>query len=128
MRPSSKLSTIKTAQKESSILKILSGLFEEMIRENAHLNGWYITRVQLSPGKTVVYVYIYSAAGSSAFSHVMEDIKIYKPSMRKALATGLQKRFTPDIVFMFDEQLEKTLHMENLLDLVKEETHGRNDT
>jgi ribosome-binding factor A len=121
MRISSKLSTIKTAQKESAILRILSTLFEEAIRENQELQGWYATRVQLSQGKSVAYVYIYSEGSTLTFSAILEKIKIYKPSMRKALATELQKRYTPDIVFVFDEQLKKTLHMERLLDLVKNE-------
>lgn len=121
MKISSKLSAIKTAQRESVLLRILGVLFEEAVRENADFQGWYITRVQLSQGKTVVYVYLYSEEGAAAFAPILEKIKIYKPSMRKALATELQKRFTPDIVFVFDEKMKKTLHMDNLLDAVKQE-------
>lgn len=124
MRISSKLSSIKTAQKESSILRILSVLFEEAVRENRELQGWYITRAQLSSGKTVIYVHVYSEQGEQAFGTVLEKIKIYKPSMRKSLASELQKRYTPDIVFVFDEDLKKTMHMEKLLDTVKEDANA----
>lgn len=126
MRISSKLSSIKTAQKESSILRILSVLFEEAVRENSDLQGWYATRAQLSQGKALVYVYLYSEGGESSFADILEKVKIYKPSMRKALATELQKRYTPDIVFAFDEQLKRSLHMERLLDSVKNETQDLN--
>lgn len=122
MRISSRLSSIKTAQKESSILRIISVLFEEAVRESNELEGWYVTRVQLSAGKTVAYVYLYSEKGSEAFKTALEKIKVYKPSMRKALATELQKRYTPDIVFSFDGQLKKAMRIEKLLDSVKEET------
>lgn len=128
MRISSKLSSIKTAQKESVILRILGVLFEEAVRESLALQGWYVTRAELSPGKTVVNIYVYSEDGESIFKDILEKIKIYKPSMRKALATELQKRYTPDIVFAFDEQLKRTLHMERLLDRVKEESKDVNDS
>ena len=123
MKTFSKLSAIKTAQKESVIFRILGVMFEEAVRENHELQGWYVTRVQLSQGKTPAYVYVYSEEGSEKFAEILEKIKIYKPSMRKALATELQKRFTPDVIFVFDEQLKKTLHMERLLDRVKTETN-----
>ena len=44
--------------------------------------------------------------------------------MRKSLASELQKRYTPDIVFVFDEDLKKTMHMEKLLDTVKEDANA----
>lgn len=129
MKTFSKLSTIKRAQRESVMFRILGVMFEEAVRENHDLEGWYVTRVDLSQGKTVAYVYVYSEAGDAKFSSTLEKIKIYKPSMRKALATELQKRFTPDIIFIFDEQLKKTLHMERLLDKVKSESEeGKSDS
>lgn len=120
-RTSSKLSSIKTAQKESAILRVVSPLFEDALRDNPDLNTWHISRIQLSPGKSVAYVYLYSLDDSQDFDTALGKIKLYKPSMRKALADELQKRYTPDIVFMFDEQLQRTLRMEKLLDTVKDQ-------
>jgi ribosome-binding factor A len=120
-RPFSKVSSIKTAQKESAIFRIISPLFDEAIRENPDLQGWHVSRVELSPGKAVAYVYVYTHHEKHDFKTTLETIKLYKPSMRKALADELQKKYTPDIIFTFDEQLQRTLHMEQLLDSVKEE-------
>jgi ribosome-binding factor A len=121
LRPLSKTSSIKTAQKESAILRIISPLFDETVRENPDLQGWHVSRVQLSQGKAVAYVYVYTLQDEHDFKTALATIKLYKPSMRKALADELQKKYTPDIIFTFDEQLQRTLHMERLLDMVKSE-------
>jgi ribosome-binding factor A len=117
-KPHSRTSNIRRAQKESAIFRLLSSLVHEATLEKPALAGMYVNRVELSPGKTVATAYIYSAQGKDHFQALLHELTLFKPSMRKALAQELQSRYTPDIVFRFDEQLQKTLHIENLLDTV----------
>jgi len=119
-RPQSRLSSIKTAQKESVIFRVMSALVHQASLENPRLEGWYVNRAELSPGKSVCYVYLYSARGIDGFDEARKELVLYKPSMRKSLATEMNARYTADIVFLFDEQLDKTLHIERLLTTVKE--------
>jgi ribosome-binding factor A len=121
IRSDSRLPTIKTAQKEAAIFRIIGPLFQEAVRENAALEGIFVTRVELSSGKSTCYIYCYTALGKDKFKEALQELKLFKPSMRKALSIELNARYTPDIVFVFDTQLEKTMHMELLLDAVKQE-------
>ena len=58
------------------------------------------------------------------FSELLPELKFYKPSMRKALAGIIQKRYTPDIKFLFDENREKVDHVNTLLDKVQKRDKG----
>lgn len=127
VRSPHRTSSIKTAQKESVILRTVSSLFHEASLESPSIDGLFVTRVALTPGKSVCYIYLYSAQGEEHFRKALEDLKIYKPSMRKALSQTLNGRYTPDIVFAFDEQMEKTLRIESLLDEAKEEVESHGD-
>lgn len=114
IRPS-RISDIKKAQKEAAIFRIISVMVHEATLEVPALAGLFVNRVELSPGKSVVHVYLYTAQGKAAFTEQLPALTLYKPSMRKALATQLSARYAADIVFRFDEQLDKTLHVEKLL-------------
>jgi ribosome-binding factor A len=115
-RYASSSSSIKRAQRESTIKKIVGELMIEVTRELPALEGLFVNRVELSPGKSVCYVYLYSHHGKEHFMGLFEELKLFKPSIRKSLADSLPTRYAADIVFHFDEQLEKSLHLEALID------------
>ncbi len=113
--------TIKIAQKEKLLFREISSLFMKASMDDPKLRGFTITRVELSADKGFCSVYFYTPDGKEVFHEQLETLKLYKPSLRKALS-GLKSRYTPDLVFKFDEQFEKQMRIENLLDKVKQET------
>lgn len=117
----SSVSDIKRAQKESALLKIISNLFLVTIRDDSRIQDIFVNRVELSPDKGSCYVYFYSVKGEAYFKEMLEILKLYKPSLRKAIATTMQSRYTPELIFKFDVQFEKTLKIEQLIDKVKGE-------
>lgn len=114
-----KISSIKRAQKASLLLRTISALLLETARDNPALVGLTITRVELSPDKGSVHVYFYTDKGLAGFKETLQDLKLYKPSLRAALARSIAGRYTPEITFKFDETFEKTQRLEHLLDAIK---------
>lgn len=120
-------SDIKRSQKESLLLRIISQLYHQVSQDDKVLQQAYVTRVQLSPSKTVCTVYFYMAQGEDAFKKISSRIALYKPSMRKALAQEINGRYTCELAFRYDTQFEKTQKVERLLDSLAE-THEIHDS
>jgi ribosome-binding factor A len=111
---------IKRAQKESVLLRLISELFIQASLEDPELQGIFVSRVALSPDKGVCTVYFYTAEGKQAFEERLNRLKLYKPSLRKAIAHAIQARYTVELIFKFDEQVEKQHKIEKLIDSLKE--------
>lgn len=118
---SASVSDIKRAQKESLLLREISQLFLQASIDEKALQGLSINRVKLSPDKGVCTVYFYTPQGQKFFDEVLPILKLYKPSLRKALSSQIRSRYTPELIFRYDEQYEKIMHIENLLEKVKKE-------
>ena len=87
--------------------------------EDPELKNLYINRISLSDKGGMCTVYFYSSLGEEEFDRVFEQLKLYKPSLRKAIAVRVPNRYTPDLFFKFDEQLKKQLEIEYLIERVK---------
>lgn len=116
-----KTSDIKRAQKASLLLKTISHLYATASQDNKELLGVYITRVELSANKSICYVYFYTPDGPAVFKEKLHHLKLYKPSLRNALAKGISNRYTPEVFFKFDEQQEKIDRIEALFEKVKKD-------
>jgi ribosome-binding factor A len=112
---------IKKAQKESVLLREIAGLFVHIMIDDPRLEGLFINRVQLSPDGGMCHIYFYTSKGKDDFFERLEILKLYKPSLRKAIAHKLQARYTPNLVFEFDAQFEKEQKMNDLMNKLKEE-------
>ncbi|HJM69178.1 MAG TPA: ribosome-binding factor A [Candidatus Babeliales bacterium] len=112
---------IKRKQKESLLLKEISKLFFELALDNSDFQSLFINKVVLSPDKALCSVYFYSPRGIEFFKQQLEKLKLFKPSLRKALSQKINSRRVPQIVFVFDSQLEKQEQVEHLLDKIKQE-------
>jgi len=117
----SNLSHIKRSQKESLLLKEISKMILELSLDDTELSGLYINRVELSKNKGACLVYFYDPQGPAIFEAKRKRLILYKPSLRKAIATTLDGRYTPEIVFMYDHQFEKQQRIENLIEQVKKD-------
>ncbi len=116
-----KLSTIKRAQKESLLLREIKNLFVQLVMDNKELAPLTIHRVELSKNKSTCYVYFYCAEGEKLFQSLFNTLILYKPSLRAALAQSIRSRYVPEIKFKFDNQFQKEKTILDLLDKVKGE-------
>ena len=116
-----RVSEIKRAQRESLLSKKIASLLSTIALDDPRIAGLMLNRVQLSPDKGVATLYFYTPEGQEAFREKLEILILYKPSIRSALAKLIPSRYTPDLVFKYDAQFEKELHINLLLDTLKDE-------
>lgn len=113
------IDSIKRAQKESLYFRVIAKLFSQAALDDSELRNIYMTRVTLNRDKSICYVYFSSDSGREHFEKVLQQLKLYKPSLRKAVASEIRSKRIPQIVFKYDEQLEKQLKIENLIEKIK---------
>lgn len=113
--------SFKKAQKEKLLLRAISELFYRTASEDPELHGLSISRVELTPDKGHVLVFFYTPEGKEIFDSKLERLKLYKPSLRAALASEIPSRYTPDIRFMYDATYEQQRRVEEILLKVSEE-------
>ena len=118
---SKSLRETRRAQKESLFRKELSKIFLDIKLNDPTFEGIFINKVKLSPDKSVVNVFFYTAQGFGYFKKKLPFLILYKPSIRKALSQIISSRYTPNIVFKYDKSFEKQCEIETLLDKIKEE-------
>jgi ribosome-binding factor A len=111
----------KRAQKEKLILREVARLYAQTSADDAELKGLFINRVEMSDDKSICDVYFFAEDGKAFFDARLDRLRLYKPSLRKALADELQFRYVPDLRFRFDSQFEKQRSIELLLDKIKKE-------
>lgn len=115
-------SHIKREQKKSLYLRELSTLYYGITQEEPQLNGVFISKVDLSADGGICYVYFAATSeGEKQFKLALERLKLYKPSMRSALAKKIPGRYTPDLLFLYDTTFEKERRIHELLDSIKED-------
>jgi ribosome-binding factor A len=114
-------SSIKRAQRESLLFKTISKHMLAISLEDTRLQQLTVNRVQLSADKGLCFVFFYSPEGEAVYTELLPILTQYKSALRKALAKELQARYTPELAFAYDTQLEKQVRIERLLDKVKEE-------
>lgn len=119
---SSSIHNVKRAQKESLLFREISSLFLQASLDDPKLRSVSLTRVALSPDKGHCTIFCYTSEGKEYFQHELLPILMqYKPSLRKALSSSIQLRYTPELSFAYDAQLEKQLRIETLIEQVKSE-------
>ena len=119
--------TIKREQKRSLLLKSISELVRQVAADEPALLPLFVTRIELSRDTGVCYVYFSTHTDRNAFEEGLKILKLYKPSMRKALAGAIQSRYVPQLVFKYDESKEKERRVTNLLDKVQRELEDGED-
>ncbi|HXW85945.1 MAG TPA: ribosome-binding factor A [Candidatus Bathyarchaeia archaeon] len=118
MNPS-KLRSIKHAQRESFFLKEISQFFLPIILDNPSLQSLCISRVALSSDKGLVAIYFYSPQGQPFFEQKLSELILYKPSLRAALAKIFHGPYAPELVFRYDETLDKERKINELIEQLK---------
>ncbi len=120
-------SLIKREQRKSFLLRELSTMLHTLCEDEPKLSPLFISKVNLSDDGGICYVYMSATpldptvTSKKLFEELVPSLILYKPSMRKSLAGVLQKRYVPDIKFLFDENREKVDKINELLDRVQQE-------
>ncbi len=112
---------IKHAQRESVLLHKIGQFFIQIMQDAPELQKLSITRVQLSPEKGMCTIFFHALGGLSEYEALRSRLVLYKASLRKALSQAINGRYTPELRFAYDAQLDKQRHMDDIIDKLKRE-------
>ena len=128
MIPSRKNHEIKREQKKSLFIREISQIIQLIAETEPLVAKVYPTRLDFSNDYGICYVYLstFDEFSEEIFAKSLEVLKLYKPSIRKELATRLNPRYTPNIVFLYDKVREKQSKIDNLLDKVRDDLVAKN--
>lgn len=113
-------SDIKKAQREKFLLREVSQLLLEASKDDPRLQKAQISRIQLSPDKSHCTIYFYMPEGEKVFQEILEVLKLYRPSLRSALAKSMSTKYIPELIFSYDTLYEKQERIHLLLDELKQ--------
>lgn len=112
---------IKHAQRESFLYHEIASLITRLFADEPLLANLFINRVKLSPDRGLCTVYFYSPQGEQDFNDKLATLKLYKPSIRSAVAKAMQSRYTPEIRFSYDTSYDKQRQIDDLIEQLKDE-------
>lgn len=119
---------IKREQKKSLFLRHITNILQTLAQDEPVVAKVYPTRVDFSADTGMCYVYFAtfdtSQDAQEAFNDALKVLKLYKGSLRTALAKQINGRYTPDLIFLFDTTTEKVRKINELLDKVQEDLHN----
>lgn len=111
--------TIKEEQRKSFYMRHIAQLLLSAAADEPSLLQLQVTRLDFSAGKGAVHVYFSCLGGKSVFDDLLETLKLYRSSLRKALARARQSRYTPELFFYYDTGMDNVYRVEELLNQVK---------
>jgi ribosome-binding factor A len=116
----SNLHDIKREKRKSLFFRELSQIIGLIANENAAVQKVYVTRADMSEDNSKLYVFLstYDVFSQEIFEEALAVLKLYSPSIRKEIATRLNPRHTPEIMFLYDEIREKQDRIDSILDKV----------
>jgi ribosome-binding factor A len=112
---------VRKAQKESYFYREISTLFSRLVIDEPRLNGLFISKVSLSSDGGTCTVLFLTTNGKAEFEEKLKTLILYKPSLRTALAKTSRGRYTPNLIFRYDEDQEKADKINRLIDKLKDE-------
>ena len=112
---------IKRAQKESYFFREISNLFLQITIDEPRLTGLYISRISLSSDGGTCTILFLASNGKAEFEEKRPLLVLYKASLRTSLAKTSHGRYTPKLIFRYDEDQEKAEKINRLIDKLKDE-------
>jgi len=118
---------VKKEKKKALYLREIAPLVQEISLQEPEVAKYYVSRVDLSADTGICYVFFSSfqqgveQEQEKDFKKALDILKLYKPSMRKALAQSINARYTPELIFAYDVHKEKERRINDLLDRVQQE-------
>jgi ribosome-binding factor A len=112
---------IKRAQRESYYFREIANLFMQITIDEPQLAGIYINKVTLSSDGGTCIVLFLAQNGKEEFDEKLKTLILYKPSLRASIAKTSHGRYTPNLIFRYDEGYAKTEKINLLIDKLKDE-------
>lgn len=97
----------------------LSILLQQKVRD-ARLDGVCISKVQMSPDLKRAKVY-YSLLGESSVASARKGLDRAKGFFRSHIAKAMNLRYTPDLIFYFDNQQKEIERLDQLFMQIHQE-------
>jgi len=96
---------------------VLAAIFErETFRDPALTDvRLTVTEVRPSPDLRHARVYVVPLGGSEKMNEILEGLKRVKPFLRREVASRVQMRFIPDLIFAADTTFDEAEHISRLL-------------
>ena len=116
-------SLIKKQQRESLFFRELSVSLHDLFLDESSFASLYLTRVELSNGNGACILFFGCLEGQEGFDRLLQTLKLYKPSVRKLIATLWQSHHTPEVVFRFDDSMQKVDRMNQVFETL---SHQKN--
>ena len=116
-----KQSDVRRARKESLLYREVSTYFMQISQNDPSFSGLFINAVKFSPDKSSCNIFFAATGGEEDFKSRLPKLILYKPAIRKAIAQTLQARYTPQLIFKYDEQFEKQNKIDTLFEQLKVE-------
>jgi ribosome-binding factor A len=110
----------KKAQKESLLYQEISKFFLAIALDDERVRGLSLTRIKLSDDGGSCIIFFYAPGGLKEYEQKRAWLILYKPSLRKALSRTIAGRYTPNLVFKYDDEFEKQQRLEQIFDTIKE--------
>ncbi|MBD3231659.1 30S ribosome-binding factor RbfA [Candidatus Dependentiae bacterium] len=122
MKSSASKSNVKREQKTALFLREISQLIQRLSLDELDLSKIFVTKVKLSKDYSICYVYLSTYTDEKEdFEKALEILKLYKPSLRKALAKLIPGRYVANLRFLYDTSKEKERRITKLLEQISEE-------
>lgn len=112
---------VKRAQKAALFLKEISILFLQASIDHKDLKDLYPSRVSFSSDTGICTIFFFSPHGRTYFNEKLPFLKLFKPSLRAAIAKRIPQRRVPDFIFKYDDDMEKQQRFDSLLDKLRSE-------
>ena len=115
------MSTKRIQQISTAIHETLARLFVRGAVSDPRVKGVTVQAVKVSPDLQLAKIYFSCFGGSAQSSEVGAGLKSASGFLRKHLSEELGLRYTPQLVFYFDETAENAARIETLLTQIKSE-------
>jgi ribosome-binding factor A len=96
--------------------------------QDPRLAGVAITRVQLADDLQYARIFFTSPGDTKRQTEAEQGLQRAKGFMRSHLAKVLNMRYTPELHFVYDHQVEKVVEIEKLLQEIAQEREEKDDS
>jgi ribosome-binding factor A len=114
------MSDKQKARVKETIRQIIAELLMRRVKD-PRVSDVSIIDVDLSEDYSVARIYYNIVGGSERLEEVQRGLESCKGFVRMQLKKGIRLRVVPDLVFQYDETLDRAMAIEELLDRIHED-------
>lgn len=116
-----KKNSIKNTRINGEVLKELSRIISREIKDPRIAPMTSVVSVEVAPDLKTAKAYISVLGDEEARANTLAGLKSAEGYIRRALASSVNLRNTPEIVFVMDQSIEYGVHMAHLIQEVNKD-------